>query len=57
MLPDPTIGVWDPFATVNGKLTLLLVYVDDIILAGNDEFEKNLRKELATQFEVRTLES
>lgn len=38
------------------KLTLLLVYVDDMIRAGNDEFEKkNLRKELAAQFEMKDL--
>lgn len=37
----------------NGKLTLLLIYVDDMIITGNDEFEKkNLRKELAAQFEM-----
>lgn len=40
----------------NGKLTLLLVYIDDMIIVGNDEFEKkNLRKELATQFEMKDL--
>ncbi|CAI8590794.1 unnamed protein product [Vicia faba] len=40
----------------NGKLTILLVYIDYIIIAGNDGFEKkNLRKELAAQFEMKDL--
>ena len=40
----------------DGKLTLLLVYVDDIIIAGDDELEKQtLRERLATQFEMKDL--
>lgn len=40
----------------NVKLTLLLVYVDDMIITGNDEFRKKiLRKELAAQFEMKDL--
>jgi len=32
----------------NGKLTLLLVYVDDMIITGDDEIEKqNLKQRLA----------
>lgn len=32
-----------------GKLTLLLVYVNDIFIAGNDEIERHvLREKLAT---------
>ena len=41
----------------DGKLTLLLVYVDDMIIAGDDEIEKqNLRERLAAQFEMKDLE-
>ncbi|RDX70624.1 hypothetical protein CR513_50118, partial [Mucuna pruriens] len=37
----------------NGKLTILLVYVDDMIVTGDDEIEKlNLKEKLATQFEM-----
>jgi len=40
----------------DGKLTLLLVYVDDIIIVGYDELEKQtLRERLATQFEMKDL--
>ncbi|RDY11816.1 hypothetical protein CR513_03467, partial [Mucuna pruriens] len=39
-----------------GKLTVLLVYVDDIIVIGDDEIEKlNLKKKLTTQFEMKEL--
>ncbi|XP_040868452.1 uncharacterized protein [Glycine max] len=38
------------------KLTLLLVYVDDIIIAGDDELEKQtLRERLVAQFEMKDL--
>ncbi|RDY07858.1 hypothetical protein CR513_07975, partial [Mucuna pruriens] len=40
----------------NGKLTLLIVFVDDMIVTGDDEIEKlNLKEKLATQFEMKEL--
>ncbi|RDX71634.1 Copia protein, partial [Mucuna pruriens] len=40
----------------NGKLTLLLVYVDDMIVIGDDKIEKlTLKEKLATQFEMKEL--
>ena len=39
-----------------GKITLLIVYVDDIIVTGDDEDEINsIKKRLATEFEVKDL--
>jgi len=39
-----------------GKLTLLLVYVNDMIVAGDDEHEKQVLKEkLPIQFEMKDL--
>ena len=39
-----------------GKLAILIVYVDDIILIGNDTIEsKNVRKRLAKEFEIKEL--
>ena len=41
-----------------GKITILIVYVDDIILTGNYEEEMcNLKKLLAKEFEVKDLGS
>ena len=38
----------------NGKCTLLLVYVDDMIITGDNEIEKQtLRERLAAQFEMK----
>ncbi|RDY00930.1 hypothetical protein CR513_15813, partial [Mucuna pruriens] len=40
----------------NGKLTLLLVCVDDMIVTSDDEIEKlNLKEKLATQVEMKEL--
>ncbi|RDX92968.1 hypothetical protein CR513_24839, partial [Mucuna pruriens] len=40
----------------DGKLTLLLVYVDDMIVIGDYEIEKlTLKEKLATQFEMKEL--
>jgi len=37
-----------------GKLVLLLVYVDDMIVVGDDEQEKQiLREKLVAQFEMK----
>ncbi|RDY03473.1 hypothetical protein CR513_12941, partial [Mucuna pruriens] len=42
--------------SLDGKLTFLLVYVDDMIVIGDDEIEKLILKEkLATQFEMKEL--
>ena len=39
-----------------GKVTVLIVYVDDMIITGNDEEEiTRLQKELATKFEMKNL--
>ncbi|CAN1822216.1 Retrovirus-related Pol polyprotein from transposon TNT 1-94, partial [Linum perenne] len=41
---------------VSGKLTILIVYVDDIIITGNDHDEiVQLKKRLATEFEIKDL--
>ncbi|RDX96167.1 hypothetical protein CR513_21205, partial [Mucuna pruriens] len=40
----------------DGKITPLLVYVDDMIVIGDDEIEKlTLKEKLATQFEMKEL--
>lgn len=39
-----------------GKVTVLIVYVDDMIITGDDEEEiSRLQKELATEFEMKNL--
>ena len=42
----------------NGKVTILIEYVDDIILMGDDENEMNqLKTCLAAEFEIKDLRS
>jgi len=39
-----------------GKVTTLIVYVDDIVVTGNDDKEiQNLEKSLANKFEIKDL--
>ena len=41
---------------MEGKKSILIVYVDDIIVIGNDEMEiDQLKKKLATEFEIKDL--
>ena len=40
----------------NGKITILIVYVDDIIVTGDDLEEiGKLKKQLAKEFEIKEL--
>ena len=40
----------------NGKITILIVYVDDIIFTGNDlEEGERLKRKLAKEFEIKDL--
>jgi len=40
----------------NGMITILIVYVEDIILTGNDEIEmERLKRNLAANFEIKVL--
>ena len=42
--------------SVAGRVTALLVYVDDIIVTGNDEREKHdVKQRLAKEFEIKEL--
>ena len=42
--------------STSGGVTTLIVYVDNIIVIGNDEKEKNnLKKHLAKEFEIKYL--
>jgi hypothetical protein len=44
--------------TTQEKVTALIVYVDDIVLTGNDDREiQNLRHDLANEFEIKDLGS
>ena len=40
----------------NGKITALIIYVDDMIITGNDDEEiTDLQKHLASEFEMKNL--
>ena len=40
----------------NGKITMLIVYVDDIVLTGNHQEEmRRLKQLLAKEFEIKDL--
>ena len=42
--------------SISGRVTPLIVYVDDIIVTGNDEKEKNTLKQwIAKEFEIKDL--
>lgn len=41
--------------TENGKMVVPIIYVDDIILTGNDVEEVALKKKLANDFEIKDL--
>ena len=44
--------------TENDKVVVLIVYVDDIILTGNDETKLTfVKKKLAADFQIKDLES
>eukprot|EP00253_Pinus_taeda_P003356 PITA_03356 len=40
---------------VNGKLLIILLYVDDLILTGDDELIKSCKKDLAREFEMKDM--
>lgn len=43
---------------INGKITILIVYVNDIMVTGDNEEEKvNLKTRLANEFEIKDLGS
>jgi hypothetical protein len=44
--------------STQGKITALIVYVDDIVLISNDDWElQNLKHSLANEFEIKDLGS
>jgi len=41
---------------ISGGVTILIVYVDDIVITGDDFVERDkLRKRLSTEFEIKEL--
>eukprot|EP00253_Pinus_taeda_P029458 PITA_29458 len=41
--------------TIDGKLLILVLYVDDLILTGDDELIKSCKKDLAREFEMKDM--
>ena len=39
----------------DGKIAILIVYVDDIVLIGSEEELERLKRRLATEFEIKDL--
>ena len=43
------------FKVEGGRPVMLLLYVDDLLLRGEDELIKDARRRLATEFEMKDL--
>lgn len=58
MLGVQTEQFWPyPVKRENGKITALIVYVDDMIITGDDQNEMNkLQKNLSREFEMKILD-
>ena len=40
---------------VEGKLLIIVLYVDDLILIGDDQFIKSCKEDLAREFEMKDM--